>query len=217
MRPAPRHLLALTLLALTALIAACFDPDISQEIGCHDDTCPGAYECVQGVCVPPGSARHDAAARPPDGASTGSDAAAGEDAPRPQDVGGISDAAAGGIECDPRVQDCFDPNNPRCTLVITQQGPPHDAILACTLDRGTRFENEPCAYTTGSRGLEDDCVLGLICSFSGRCRTPCVNSLDCAPTHRCEPFEDVRQDLGGLGLCQPCNEDEDDAAPCLDP
>jgi hypothetical protein len=207
---------ALIALVAAALFTSCFNPELSQEIGCYDGACPGRYECINGVCVASGRPRADADPGASDADTPEIDAVVAEDADTPpHDVGPPADAGGPRIECDPRLQDCFDPDNPRCALVITQQGPPHDAILACILERGDRLEDEACAYTTGSRGLEDNCAFGLICDYDrGRCRVPCREFLDCAPSHACEGFQNLQSDLDGFGLCQPCTNDDD--SPCLD-
>jgi hypothetical protein len=105
----------------------------------------------------------------------------------------------------------------RRAVIITQQGPPHDAFIGCSLDRGTRRSGDPCSYTNASRGLEDDCDLGLICDHRGACRFPCTDSLQCGLDESCESFENLAADLSPYGLCQPCGTGDDDDRLCLDP
>jgi hypothetical protein len=106
----------------------------------------------------------------------------------------------GGAMCDPVQQNCTDPNNPKCGLVVTGTGMNRMVTGQCE-PNGTTTRDMMCMLdmTTGM----DDCVKGTRCTATGLpmgsspvCRKFCGADGDCGTGQSC------RASLG-FGVCIP--------------
>jgi hypothetical protein len=172
--------------------------------------CASNLACVEGVCRALCDSSHGCGGRQCDTSQGGPE---GLCSPFPCDQNGICPqplACVPGLgcaardSCDPVLQDCTDPNRPKCTVVpVACAGCPTGALgRQCVPLTGRQPLGGTC--TSSVSGL-DDCDKGLICdafhSPDGRftCRRLCSGPGDCSGGTACAAIDDRN------GLCEsPC-------------
>lgn len=117
------------------------------------------------------------------------------------------------LGCDPKLQDCSDPCNPKCTFwsIDPTSSTSGRQFAACGPEIGTAAIDEECSRPNNVLG-EDTCAKGFFCSALGKpatststrvCRPTCKATADCAAGEFCLGLTPTAEAVDQGGVCVP--------------